>query len=64
MTYANFVEMDKKTRSSIILNLYDEILWEIAAKTSTKAIWDKIKVLYTKKIVENQVYLRQSLYIF
>ena len=56
--------MDNKIRSSIILNLSDKILWEVAIETPAKAISDKFKVLYMKKTVENRLYLKQSLYMF
>lgn len=38
VTDANFVAMDKKVRSSIILNLSDEVLEKVATDTSTKAM--------------------------
>nr|XP_027086498.1 probable LRR receptor-like serine/threonine-protein kinase At3g47570 [Coffea arabica] len=60
---ADFADMDKKARSSIILNLSDEVLREVATETSAKAMWDKLKALYMKKTVENRLYLKQSLYM-
>ncbi|XP_071932870.1 uncharacterized protein [Coffea arabica] len=60
---ADFADMDKKARSSIILNLSDEVLREVATETSAKAMWDKLKALYMKKTVENRQYLKQSLYM-
>ncbi|XP_071909556.1 uncharacterized protein [Coffea arabica] len=63
VTDANFAEMDKKARSSIILNLSDEVLREVATEISAKAMWDKLKALYMKKTVENRLYLKQSLYM-
>ncbi|URE07419.1 ABC-2 type transporter [Musa troglodytarum] len=55
--------MDKKARSSIILNLFDEVLQEVATETTAKNMWDKLKALYMKRIVENHLYLKQSLYM-
>ena len=52
---ADFADMDKKTRSSIILNLSDEVLRDVATETTTKAMWDKLKALYMKKTVEKSV---------
>ncbi|MCQ7691360.1 DDE-type integrase/transposase/recombinase, partial [Salmonella enterica] len=55
--------MDKKARSSIILNLSDEVLREVATETTAKSMWDKLKALYMKRTVENRLYLKQSLYM-
>ena len=55
--------MDKKARSSIILNLSDEVLREVATETTAKSMWDKLKALYIKRTVENRLYLKQSLYM-
>ena len=55
--------MDKKARSSIILNLSDEVLREVAMETTAKSMWDKLKALYMKRTVENRLYLKQSLYM-
>ncbi|XP_051119902.1 B3 domain-containing protein At4g34400-like [Andrographis paniculata] len=58
-----FLEMDKKAHSSIILNLSDKDLREVATRTSVKAMWDKLEVLYMKKSIENRIYVKQSLYM-
>ena len=58
MKNEEFAEMDKKARSSIILNLSDEVLREVATETSAKAMWDKLKALYMKNTVENRLYLK------
>ena len=55
--------MDKKARSSIILNLSDEVLREVATETTAKSMWDKLKALYMKRTVENRLYLKQRLYM-
>ena len=54
--------MDKKARSSIILNLSNEVLRDVTTETTAKSMWDKLKVLYMKRTVENRLYLKQSLY--
>ena len=56
VTDANFAKMDKKSRSSIILNLSNKVLREVAAETSTMAMWDKFKALYMKKTIKNRLY--------
>ena len=56
VTDANFAKMDKKARSSIILNLSNKVLREVAAETSTMAMWDKFKALYMKKTIKNRLY--------
>ena len=50
--------MDKKAGSSIILNLFDEVLQEVATETTAKSMWDKLKALYIKRILENRLYLK------
>ncbi|URE00942.1 Nodulation protein [Musa troglodytarum] len=63
MSEEDFTGMDKKARSSIILNLSDEVLREVATETTVKSMWDKLKALYMKRTVENCLYLKQSLYM-
>ena len=63
MSKEELAGMDKKARSSIILNLSDEVLREVAIETTTKSMWDKLKALYMKRTVENFLYLKQSLYM-
>ena len=58
VTDTNFAKIDKKTRSSIILNLFDVVLREITTEISIKDTWDKFKALYMKKTVKNRFYLK------
>ena len=63
MSKENLAGMDKKARSNIILNLSDEVLQEAATETTATSMRDKLKALYMKRIVENRLYLKQSLYM-
>lgn len=54
----DLTSMDKKARSSIILNLSDEVLREVATETTAKSLLDKLKALYMKRTVENRLYLK------
>ncbi|KAG5594906.1 hypothetical protein H5410_036138 [Solanum commersonii] len=59
-----FAVIDKKAKSGIILNLSNEGLREVSAKSTAKGMWEKLKTLYIKRIVENRLYLKQKLYTF
>ena len=39
MSKEELAGMDKKARSSIILNLSDEVLREVATETTAKSMW-------------------------
>ncbi|KAM3264621.1 hypothetical protein P3L10_001615 [Capsicum annuum] len=58
MTDEEFDSLDKKARSSIILNLSDDVLRKVASKTTVKGMRKKLKSL----TVENRFYLKQKLY--
>ncbi|KAM3338113.1 putative protein isoform X1 [Capsicum galapagoense] len=62
MTDEEFDSLDKKARSSIILNLSDDVLREVASETTAKGMREKLKSLYMKRTVENRLYLKQKLY--
>lgn len=49
MTDKEFATIDKKKKSGIILNLSNEVLCEVAPKSTAKRMWDKLKALYLKK---------------
>lgn len=59
-----FVIIDKKTKSSIILNLSNGVSREVSAEIKAKGIWEKTKNLVMKRTVENRLYLKQKLYTF
>ncbi|KAL3514411.1 hypothetical protein ACH5RR_027128 [Cinchona calisaya] len=63
MSDEDFANLDKKAKSGIVLNLSDEVLWEVASETTAKGMWEKLKALYMKKTVVNRLYLKQSLYM-
>ncbi|KAM3397845.1 hypothetical protein P3S68_001359 [Capsicum galapagoense] len=62
MTDEEFDSLDKKARSSIILNLSDDVLRKVASKITVKGMWKKLKSLYMKRTIENRLYLKQKLY--
>ncbi|KAF3630196.1 putative protease 2-like [Capsicum annuum] len=64
MTNEEFAVIEKRAKSGIILNLSNEVLREVSAETTVKGMWEKLKALYMKKTVENQLYLKQKLYTF
>ncbi|XP_075108699.1 uncharacterized protein LOC142180384 [Nicotiana tabacum] len=64
MTDEEFAVIDKKAKAGIILNLSNEVLREVAAESSAKGIWKKLKTLYMKRLVENRLYIKQKLYTF
>ncbi|KAF3623627.1 hypothetical protein FXO38_30648 [Capsicum annuum] len=62
MTDEEFDSLDKKARSSIILNLSNDVLREVASEITAKGIWENLKSLYMKRTAENRLYLKQKLY--
>ncbi|KAF3654697.1 hypothetical protein FXO38_15017 [Capsicum annuum] len=64
MTGEEFDGLDKKARSSIILNLSDDVLREVASETTAKGMQEKLKNMYMKRTVDNKLYLKQKLYTF
>ena len=53
------VDVTKKAHSAILLNLGDEVLWEVAEEKSAEAVWDKLK-----KFLANRLYLKKRLFAF
>ncbi|XP_042005761.1 uncharacterized protein LOC121754477 [Salvia splendens] len=61
---AQKIEILKKAKSVLILNLDDKVLREVAREESAAAIWKKLEDLYMTKSLANRLYLKQRLYSF
>lgn len=57
-----FVEIDERARSVIILNLADKVLCEVVEENTTLKLWQKLESLYMTKSLTNRLFLKQNLY--
>jgi len=51
------VELMEKAKSTILLNLSDEILIEVAEEKDAATLWAKLQALYVKKGLNNRLYM-------
>ena len=56
------LEILKKSKSAIILNLDDKVLREVAREDSAASTWKKLGEPYMTKSLANRLYLKQRLY--
>lgn len=59
--YANWTLKDSKARSDILLHCGEKQLITLRPLTTSKAVWDKIKLLYEKSNKASQVHLHKQL---
>jgi len=54
-----YVELDEKAHSAILLSLSGGVLREVASEETAAGLWKKLENLYMKKSLTNQLYLKQ-----
>lgn len=50
--------------SSIILHLYDNVVWRVSKVEKVIDLWEKLEELYMPKTVSNKIYLKDWLFRF
>nr|GEU73568.1 retrovirus-related Pol polyprotein from transposon TNT 1-94 [Tanacetum cinerariifolium] len=57
-------ELNKKTRSTVILCLGNKVLRVVTGKTTAVRVWSKLETLYMTKSLANKLYLKKKSYTF
>lgn len=55
-------ELLEKAHGTIILNLADSVLREVAAETTPDGLWLQLESMYMTKSLTNRLYMKQRLY--
>ena len=63
-TNGQLAVMDEKAHSTILLNLDDHIITEVADQDIAAELWMKLESLYITKSLTNKLLLKQRLFSF
>ena len=61
-TPKQMAEIDKKARSTIILNFGDSVIREVANEKTVARLWAKLEQLYMTKCLANKLYIKKKMF--
>ena len=63
MSYEDWMKLDRKARSTILLCLTNLVLLNVSEEHALKKLWENLGNLYQSKSMVNKLFLQKKLYL-